>query len=1007
MALVARGQDRAEDAKAELRTVLAKDPADVGANVNLGQLLMQERSYPGAIAAFRAALAAQSFNATAAYNLGIALTRSGQAEEGQRLLERFQALRDSGYGTLIGQSYPEQGRYAEALASSGAEADLVDHATPSVRFLDATAQALPARAAAGSGGRVTLFDFDGDGDLDLFDVSPAGQRLFRNDNGRFVDVTQALGLDASQRGVGAAAGDLDNDTRPDLLVLRASGVTLYRNDAAKGFVDVTGAAGLAALSASPSAALADFDHDGDLDVLLGGAGAPDRLFQNAGDATFKDVAAAQGLAAPARVLAAVPTDYDNGRDMDLFEIVEGAAPRLFRNLRDGTFKDVAAEAGLGDAKGLRAVAAGDVNKDSFTDFFFGGDGGDLLALSDGRGHFAVSPVPGGSSGTAAAQFLDYDDDGLLDLVAFSASGGRVLRNLGDRFVDVSEAALGDARRLGVSSFAAGDLDGDGDSDLLLRLTNGQLCVLRNEGGNRNRAVSVRLAGLVSNRSGVGAKVEMRAGSLIQKLESYATTPAVAPADMLFGLGQRAAADAVRVIWPAGVLQTELAPTTPATAKSAALFAIKELNRKPSSCPYLYAWNGSAFAFITDFMGGGEMGYWEGPGLWNEPDPVEYVRLTEQQLQAKDGRYEVRVTNELEEALFVDKLALLAFAHPAGIEVYPYEGMTSPPKPVRFFAVRNQRTPVSAVDDHGHEVLDRLLTMDRRSPDDFRLRPVRGYADAHTLTLDLGPLPERAVLLLTGWTDYAWSSDNVAARQRGWAMTPPSLEVEDAGGRWVAAIEQVGVPVGRPQTVLADLAGIWKSASRRVRIVTNMRIYWDQVRVADVADAKLDPIALDPITARLGERGFSAEVTPDGGEPYGYDYTRVSSLSPWKAFPGRYTRAGDVRELVTASDDAFVTSRPGDELALAFDARALPALPAGWSRTFLLFSDGFSKEMDIHSATPDAMGPLPFHGMTRYPYAAPEAFPMTEARARLDERYNTRVVAAPIASLDAELSLGNR
>jgi Flp pilus assembly protein TadD len=1003
LGLAARGQNNPADAFAAFRKVLQFDPTDVGSNVNLGQLYLQDRKYEDAIAAFRAALATESFSATAAYNLGIALSRSGQAEAGQKAMERFQALREAGYGTLIGQTYPEQGRYAEALASTGAEGDLVDAATPAVRFVDATASALPTTARTPGVGRVTLFDLDGDSDLDLFDVGAAGQRLYHNDGGRFVDATASLGLDPSQGGIGAVAGDLDNDERADLLVLRKQGVTLYRNDAAKGLVEVTTRAGLASAGSAETAALADFDHDGDLDILLAGSGGPDRLLQNAGDASFKDVASAAGLAATARVLAAIATDYDNGRDIDLLEIVEGAAPRLFRNLRDGSFRDVAQDVGLGRAQKLRSLAAADVNKDAYSDFFLGSDTGDLLALSTGRGGFTLMPVPWGSSGTTSAQFLDYDDDGLLDLVAFASTQARILRNLGDRWRDESDEALGAARRVAASGFASGDLDGDGDTDVLVRLLSGELRLWRNDGGNRNHSLRVRLTGLVSNRSGIGAKLELRAGSLSQKLETSATTPSAAPADVLFGLGPREAVDAVRVIWPAGVLQTELDPAVPAAeTKTAAAFEIKELNRKPSSCPYLYAWNGSAFAFITDFMGGGEMGYYEAPGVWNEPDPIEYVRLTDDQLRARDGRYELRVTNELEEALFVDRIALVSLAHPADVEIYPYEGMTSPPKPVRFFAVKNARPPTGAQDDHGRDVLERLLRMDRRSPDDFRLFKVRGYAADHTLTLDLGATTERAVLLLTGWTDYAWSSDNVAAQQAGLAMRPPSLEVQDATGSWVSAVEQVGVPVGRPQTVVVDLAGAFKGRSRQVRIVTNMRIYWDRIQVADGLELPGESVMLDASEARLTERGFSAEVTPDGREPFGYDYGRVSQASPWKAFPGRYTREGDVRELLLASDDVFMTSRPGDEIALAFDARRLPELPDGWKRSFLLFSDGFSKEMDIHSATPDAIGPLPFHGMSRYPYTAPESYPMTEARARLMERYNTRVVKAPVVSLDAAL-----
>jgi len=235
------------------------------------------------------------------------------------------------------------------------------------------------------------------------------------------------------------------------------------------------------------------------------------------------------------------------------------------------------------------------------------------------------------------------------------------------------------------------------------------------------------------------------------------------------------------------------------------------------------------------------------------------------------------------------------------------------------------------------------------------------------------------------------------------MSPPSVEVEAAAGVWVTAIPQLGIPVGRPQTVIVDLTGAWKSPSRRVRISTNMRIYWDQARVADIADAPLDVSRLDADDALLRERGFSAEASPDGRPPFGYDYERVSLLSPWKAFPGRYTRTGDVRELLAASDDAFVISRPGDEIALSFDASALPAAGEGWRRTFLLFSNGFSKEMDINSATPHTMGPLPFHGMSRYPYTAPEVYPMTAERAQLIERYNTRVVRAPVPGIDVAAS----
>jgi hypothetical protein len=376
-----------------------------------------------------------------------------------------------------------------------------------------------------------------------------------------------------------------------------------------------------------------------------------------------------------------------------------------------------------------------------------------------------------------------------------------------------------------------------------------------------------------------------------------------------------------------------------------------------------------------------------------------VRLRDDQLRARDGRLELRVTNELEEALFVDRLSLLGVAHPADVEVFPDEGMREPAPGFRLVAVQAPHAVLFATDDRGRDVADRLARLDRQFVDGFPLRRVRGYAEEHTLTLDLGP-GDDTVLLLTGWTDYAFSTDNVAAQQAGMVMHPPVLQVEDAAGAWQTVIEDLGVPVGRPQTLAVEMAGRWRSGARRVRVVTNMRIYWDQARVGDRATLAGAPARLEATRADLRERGFSAEVSPDGREPFGYDYARVSVASPWKSFPGRYTRTGDVRELLAAVDDVFVISRPGDEIALSFDATALPPLPAGWRRTYLLHGDGFSKEMDLHSATPDALGPLPFHGMSRYPYAAPEAYPMTPARAQLMERYNTRVVRSVEGSLEA-------
>jgi hypothetical protein len=258
-------------------------------------------------------------------------------------------------------------------------------------------------------------------------------------------------------------------------------------------------------------------------------------------------------------------------------------------------------------------------------------------------------------------------------------------------------------------------------------------------------------------------------------------------------------------------------------------------------------------------------------------------------------------------------------------------------------------------------------------------------------------------LLTGWTDYAWSSDNLAASQSGKSLQLPALQVKDKRGQWQTVSENIGIPVGRPQTIVVDLTGKFLSDSRDVRIITNMRIYGDQILV-DTSGGNFPTqlTRLAPGIADLRWRGFSFEHSTDARQPMTYDYRNVSFTSPWKVMTGRYTREGDVRELLLSSDDMFVISRPGDELRLSFAAEKLPPLPDGWTRTFLLYADGFSKEMDINSASPDQLAPLPFHGMSKYPYSWPERYPLTPARRKYLETYNTRVVTSNVPNIALEL-----
>ncbi|MBZ5623216.1 MAG: FG-GAP-like repeat-containing protein [Acidobacteriia bacterium] len=803
-----------------------------------------------------------------------------------------------------------------------------------------------------------VLDADGDGNPDLLAWSRNGLLLYRKGS----DPVENSGLGGIRNVVSAAAGDFDNDGLPDLCVITESGARLFHNTG--GRFEEAGAK----LPGGPfhSAVWLDYDHDYDLDLFL--LGAKPVLLRNQGKGAFEDFTShfpfAAGEALQGEPFRAIP----DTKGIDLAISYAGRKGVLYRDQLRGVFEAVPLDAVPANAAGLRAV---DVNNDSWNDLVFSTPAGISMALNRG-GKFEAERT----KATGAFVLADLENRGFADLIADDG----VSRSQGlARFAGpASQPGLPAA-----TAWAEADFDGDGHADLAAVAPDGSLHLLANRSAVKNEWLRVALTGVKNLKMAPGAEVEVKAGNQYRK-RIFDGVP------LLFGLGRYRQADTVRITWPNGMIQNQPNERTSRT------LTVKEAPRLSGSCPMIFTWNGRAFQFITDVLGVAPLGASSSDGQYFPVDHDEYVQIPGGALAVEDGRYEIRITEELHEVSYLDQAELIALDHPQTTEIFTNEKFKSPPFPeFRLFGVRQRIYPIAARDGSGRDVLARILRRDRVYASGFR-HDYAGVADLHSLTLDFGPCTardNRAVLLLNGWVDWADGSTFLGASERpGGGLVFPYLQVKDPAGQWRTVVEDMGIPSGKPKTIAVDLTGKFLSASREVRIVTNLCVYWDEIFLSE--DTAPPPVRLTPLgadSAELRLRGFSRTVIDAWREqPERFEYARWTPAAIWNQTPGLYTRYGDVRELALAADDRFVIMGAGDELRLLFPARGLPALPSGWRRDFLLLVDGWAKDADANTAFSQSVEPLPFHAMSRYPYPAEEHYPDDELHRRYRKDYNTRV-----------------
>lgn len=941
LGIAAKQESRYDEAIAQLEGMVARVPDEPVSRYQLGALYELTDRPEQALRHFEEAARLGPHLAGPRFRLYNAYRRAGRTADAARELARFKEIKAAQEGAADPEDL-EWSWYSEILDEIALRPAAIAAPPAEVKLEPAElAQGLDPATAA-----LHVLDADGDGRPDLLAASAAGLQLWRGGAERVA----ATGLEEVRGVVAAAPADFDNDGLADLALL-APAPALWRNAGGR-FERV--AAGLpAALPAGGfrQAVWLDFDHDYDVDLVLLGDGAA--LLRNQGPAGWSDETARLPFVPAPATAAAVLDVVADSQGIDLAVAYAGRPGVLYRDRLGAVY-----EAEPLDAlpAGARFLLAEDVDHDGWTDLIAPG----RLVRNERspRGRLAAGPdLPDGGPEGGPAVLADLANRGAAELVTAATIGSAPL------------AAL-----------AAADFDADGRVDLAAVGQDGALRRLRNVTSTANRSLTVGLEGVKNLKLAPGAEVEVKAGPLYQK-KLYRGVP------LVFGLGSRAEVDTVRITWPNGLIQNE-------TRQAPGALAFQEAPRLSGSCPMIFTWNGREFEFITDVLGVAPLGASAGDGTYFPVDHDEVVQIPVDALALVDGGYEVRITEELREVAYLDQIQLLAVDHPEDVELFTNDKFKAPPFPdFRLFGVREKVRPLRATDHRGADVRARLLARDRAYPDGFR-RNAAGIAELHSLELDFGTAAPggRALLVLAGWVDWADGSTFLGAAQESQTgLVFPYLQVKDGEGEWRTVIDDMGIPAGKPKTIVVDLTGKFLSASREVRIVTSLCVYWDEVFLAPFTeDLEAAVTHLTPARADLRYRGFSRPVIhPERKQPERFDYQSWMPVSMWNPTPGLYTRYGDVRPLLAEVDDRLVVMGSGDEIRLRFDAAALPPLPAGRRRSFLLFVDGWAKDGDANTAFSQTVEPLPFHGMSQYPYPEGESFPGGEVHRRDRERYHTR------------------
>jgi Flp pilus assembly protein TadD len=965
---------RAGEAAAKLRQVCAADPGDAHAAYFLGQALETSGDAAGALEQYRRAVALDPYLRSGYYAAFMLLRRQGERAQAAELAERFQALAGNPQARLVEFKYTRMGPKSEARMLDSAD----DRPAP----LPAGPLFLPpqrvASAAAPGGTGISIADVDGDGHLDLLLSGRESRLLKGNADGGFDPAAghPLAGLPAVRA---VLWGDLDNDGLPDAYLLRRGPNQLWRQRAPGQWQRLAVASGGEADTVD--GALVDADHDGDLDIFLVNGDGGDELFNNNLDGTFRPLAQEYGLAGDGHSRQVLALDLEGDRDTDLL-VLGRTRHRAHVNELLWRYRPAPGLDALLAAPVEAAVAA-DVDVDGRAELYTWDAGAGVRRWSPRHGVWSAQAlgrpdgVAAGPQGTRMAM-ADIDGDGRPELILSHGEGWGVyaLEAGGLRL-------LQQAASPGLQQWTLLQQDPARGPAIVGLLDSGDLIQWR-PGPGRFGFLALSFSGLQkgadqmrSNASGIGTVGALRVDSRWSAVRALRgdSGPGQDLQPLAIGLGGRPRADFLALTWSDGVLQTELA------LEGGRLHRIEEQQRQLASCPVLFGWDGRRYAFVSDLLGVGGIGFAVAPGEYAEPRPWERFLLPPGLAADAQGRYRLKITEPMEEAAYVDAARLVAYDLPPGWDMVLDErmGILGPApsgRPLFYDGVVPVRR---AVDGTGRDVTAELAGPDRKAappgPPDRRF--IGMLERDHELTLELAepvdPRRGEPVLVADGWVEYPYSQTSFSAWQAGAAYRAPSLEARLADGRWQRLREQFGYPAGMPRRMALPLPEL-PAGVTALRLRGNMEVYWDRIALVYARPSpEVRRRNLDLAAASVRPMGFPLRSTGGQRQPH-YDYDRRAPLWDTRHMAGHYTEFGPAEALVASRDDAVAIIGPGEEVHLEFAAPAAPP-PAGWQRRLVLEADGWAKDMDLYTRDGATVGPLPGRP--------------SPARDALHARFNTR------------------